>query len=282
MPSALRCSLRRIRCRGAAPFLWFWRLCLRPLGLPIACQKPEPPPPCIRHWRQSAPVPRSGISSLRTLCRKCMRICLGGMSPAPSTLQSVLLCVHCRGSTPTTPFCRGAAPTTPLGPLAPGPVTQMHPHLLGRDGPYPSALQRVLLCVHCRGAAPATPFCRGSAPTTPLRDFIPENPLSQMHAHLLGRDEPCPVYAAERIALRPLQGFHPYDPFLQGRRPYDPAGAIGPRPRNANASAFAWEGWALPVCAAACIALRPLQGCCPCDPFLQGLRPYDPAQGFHP
>ena len=72
MPSALRCSLRRVRCRDAAPFLWFWRLCLRPLacqspaksqnlrfaplplvlaalsapfGLPVTCQKPEPPPP---------------------------------------------------------------------------------------------------------------------------------------------------------------------------------------------------------------------------------------------
>ena len=74
------------------------------------------------------------------------------------------------------------------------PWPQMHPHLLGRDGPCPvCAAERIAL----------RPL-QGRRPYDPAKGFSPFGiPWPQMHPHLLGRGLTLPVCAAACIALRP-------------------------------------------------------------------------------
>ena len=73
-----------------------------PFGLPVACQKPEPPLRSSCHWQRSAPVPCQGRCPWNPLrdfipenpWRKCIRICFGGMGPMPPAVRRNLPCVR--------------------------------------------------------------------------------------------------------------------------------------------------------------------------------------------
>ena len=60
---ALRLANHLPKARTSASLLslWFSGLCHRLNGSAIATEKPEPPPPCIRHRRQSASVPLAAV-----------------------------------------------------------------------------------------------------------------------------------------------------------------------------------------------------------------------------